>query len=62
MMTSATARLAPAPALWRRVYDVLVEARRAQRVVARYAASGRPLPEDLARRLNEDVFCAGPRR
>lgn len=61
-MLFPAARPAAAPVLWRRVYDVFAEARRAQRIVARYAASGRALPEDLARRLNEDVFRAGPRR
>ncbi len=61
-MSSTTAIRPDAPALWRQMFDVFAEARRAQRVVAHYADTGRALPADLARRLNEDIFRAGPRR
>lgn len=54
-------RSGPARAL-RGLFDVFAEAIRAQRAVERYVVAGRRLPEDLARRLNDEVFRSAPRR
>lgn len=51
-----------APGLWRQMFDILAEARRAQRAVDRLVQPGRPIPDHVARKLNAEIFGAGGAR